>query len=62
MEDVVVFCGRKITRNDFDYALILEAGTNYVEIAEKYNISQQMVSKNLKNNIKILKGITKEWL
>jgi RNA polymerase sigma factor (sigma-70 family) len=32
------------------------------ELAEKYNISQQMVSKNLKNNIKILKGITKEWL
>jgi len=37
-------------------------GTTQEDLAKKYNISQQMVSKNLKNNLSILKEITKDWL
>jgi RNA polymerase sigma factor (sigma-70 family) len=37
-------------------------GLTQEQLAEKYNISQQMVSKNLRNNIKVLKEKTKSWL
>lgn len=37
-------------------------GSTQEELASKYSISQQMVSKNLRNNTLLLKEKTKNWL